>query len=101
MVLADEINRAPPKIQAALLEAMGEKQVSIGVDPEIRAYLVDVCRATIASRDYVAPEDVHAVVHPVLDHRIVLTTEADVRDVDPRLIVEGALNSVPVPSMED
>jgi len=101
---------------------------SIGVDPEIREYLVDVCRATredervevgisprglqrlfeasraratIASRDYVAPEDVHAVVHPVLDHRIVLTTEADVRDVDPRSIVEGALNSVPVPSMGD
>jgi len=30
VVLADEINRAPPKTQAALLEAMGEKQVSIG-----------------------------------------------------------------------
>ena len=29
VVLADEINRAPPKTQAALLEAMGEKQVSI------------------------------------------------------------------------
>ena len=28
VVLADEINRAPPKTQAALLEAMGEKQVS-------------------------------------------------------------------------
>ena len=29
VVLADEINRAPPKTQAALLEAMGEKQVSV------------------------------------------------------------------------
>jgi MoxR-like ATPase len=28
-VLADEINRAPPKTQSALLEAMGEKQVTI------------------------------------------------------------------------
>jgi MoxR-like ATPase len=28
IVLADEINRAPPKTQAALLEAMGEKQVT-------------------------------------------------------------------------
>jgi MoxR-like ATPase len=28
-VLADEINRAPPKVQSALLEAMQEKQVSI------------------------------------------------------------------------
>jgi MoxR-like ATPase len=30
IVLADEINRAPPKVQSALLEAMQEKQVTIG-----------------------------------------------------------------------
>lgn len=30
MLLADEINRAPAKVQSALLEAMGEGQVSIG-----------------------------------------------------------------------
>jgi len=30
LVLADEINRAPAKVQAALLEAMGEHQVTIG-----------------------------------------------------------------------
>jgi MoxR-like ATPase len=29
MVLADEINRAPSKVQSALLEAMAEKQVTI------------------------------------------------------------------------
>jgi MoxR-like ATPase len=30
LVLADEINRAPAKVQSALLEAMGERQVSVG-----------------------------------------------------------------------
>ena len=30
IILADEINRAPAKVQAALLEAMQEKQVTIG-----------------------------------------------------------------------
>jgi len=30
IILADEINRAPPKVQSALLEAMGEHQVSVG-----------------------------------------------------------------------
>jgi MoxR-like ATPase len=29
-LLADEINRAPAKVQSALLEAMAEKQVTIG-----------------------------------------------------------------------
>jgi MoxR-like ATPase len=32
IILADEINRAPAKVQAALLEAMQEKQVTIGSD---------------------------------------------------------------------
>lgn len=30
MVLADEINRSPAKVQSALLEAMGERQISVG-----------------------------------------------------------------------
>ena len=30
LVLADEINRAPAKVQSALLEAMGERQVTVG-----------------------------------------------------------------------
>ena len=32
LVLADEINRAPAKVQSALLEAMAERQVSVGRD---------------------------------------------------------------------
>ncbi len=31
MVLADEVNRAPAKVQSALLEAMGERQVTVGM----------------------------------------------------------------------
>ena len=30
LILADEINRAPAKVQSALLEAMGEQQISVG-----------------------------------------------------------------------
>jgi len=30
LVLADEINRAPAKVQSALLEAMAERQISVG-----------------------------------------------------------------------
>lgn len=30
IILADEINRAPPKVQSALLEAMAEQQVTVG-----------------------------------------------------------------------
>jgi len=41
-VLADEINRAPPKVQSALLEAMQERQVTIQGEtfPLVRPFLV-------------------------------------------------------------
>lgn len=32
VILADEINRAPPKVQSALLEAMAEHQISVGAN---------------------------------------------------------------------
>jgi MoxR-like ATPase len=42
LILADEINRAPAKVQSALLEAMGERQITVGAQtyrlPEL--YLV-------------------------------------------------------------
>ena len=30
LILADEINRAPAKVQSALLEAMAERQITVG-----------------------------------------------------------------------
>ena len=35
VLLADEINRTPPKTQAALLEAMQERQVTVGRNPRL------------------------------------------------------------------
>ena len=32
LILADEINRAPAKVQSALLEAMGERQITVGAE---------------------------------------------------------------------
>jgi len=214
IVLADEINRAPPKTQAALLEAMGEGQVSVGeetrqlpdpfvvlatqnpveqegtfelpeaqrdrfmtktamgypdregelellarrsdrassepeatpvtdretlgellavpeqvaVHPELQAYIVDLARATreddrvavgisprgiqrlfeasraravLAGREYVVPEDITNTVHETFEHRLVLTTEASVRETSKAAIVNDAVESVPVPAMDE
>ncbi|MGQ0621202.1 MAG: AAA family ATPase [Panacagrimonas sp.] len=42
LILADEVNRAPAKVQSALLEAMGERQISVGTAtyPLPRLFLV-------------------------------------------------------------
>ena len=58
-VLADEINRAPPKVQSALLEAMQEKQVSIQGEtfPLQRPFMVMATQNPIESEGtYKLPE---------------------------------------------
>lgn len=39
LILADEINRAPAKVQSALLEAMAERQISVGKNHEAGSFV--------------------------------------------------------------
>ena len=216
-VLADEINRAPAKVQSALLEAMQEKQVTIGeetfildrpflvmatqnpveqegtyplpeaqvdrfmlktvinypemadeqmiiranlkgsfekvnpvvsleqiaraqqavrevyMDEKIEKYILDIvfatrfpekyrlenlkplisfgasprgsinlataakCYAFIKRRGYVVPEDVRAVVHDVLRHRVGITYEAEAENVTSEDIINKIVNEIEVP----
>jgi MoxR-like ATPase len=57
-------------------------------------------RAAIRGRDYVIPDDVKAMLTPVLRHRLVLTTDADLSDVDPIEIVTDLSESVSPPESE-
>jgi MoxR-like ATPase len=214
LLLADEINRTPPKTQSALLEAMEERQVSVdgvtpasagsvprgrdpepgGVrrhlsrcprpsstascsrsscrcrpasrrsrcwpvtpagstratwprrqirtgrrrrrpragaaavrrwrSPEVAAYIVDIARATrnspslslgvsprgatallatsrawawLNGRTFVTPDDVKALAHATLAHRLSLRPEAELEGVGVASVLDSALASVPVP----
>ncbi|WP_436911271.1 AAA family ATPase [Halosimplex marinum] len=57
-------------------------------------------RAAIHGRDYVIPDDVKALVEPILAHRLVLSTEADLSDVTPGDVVEDIVEQVDPPSRE-
>jgi MoxR-like ATPase len=57
IVLADEINRAPAKVQSALLEVMAEHQVSIGG----RSYLVPEPFLVLATQNPIESEGVYAL----------------------------------------
>jgi MoxR-like ATPase len=216
-ILADEINRAPAKVQSALLEAMQERQITIGqetfkleepflvlatqnpieqegtyplpeaqvdrfmlkvkityperseelaimrqninntalqiqpvispndilrgrelihqvyIDEKIEKYILDIVfasrnpaefglnnlsdmisyggspRATInlalgakamafiKRRGYVIPEDVRAICHDVMRHRLAVTYEAEAEDITPEYIINEILNKVEVP----
>ena len=214
LMLADEINRTPPKTQASLLEAMEERQVSVDgtprplpdpflviatqnpvehegtyplpeaqldrfllkvvlpvperdqeievlarhaagfdprdldaagvrpvagpeqlaaaragvrrvqVAPEVLGYAVDLCRATrrspslslgvsprgatallatsrawawLSGRAYVTPDDVKALAHPTLRHRVQLRPEAELEGVTAESVLTSVLATVPVP----
>lgn len=68
ILLADEINRAPAKVQSALLEAMQERQVTIGED----SYLLQNPFIVIATSNPIESEGVYALPEAQLD-RFMLT----------------------------
>ncbi|THE65040.1 MoxR family ATPase [Salinadaptatus halalkaliphilus] len=76
--------------------------VDTGVSPRGTQRLFEAARvaAMIAGRKYVTPDDVRRVAQPVLAHRLVLTPEATVNDIDSTQVLESVLESVPVPTVE-
>jgi MoxR-like ATPase len=63
LVLADEINRAPAKVQAALLEAMQERQVSIGDT----TYLLDDPFLVLATQNPIEQEGTYPLPEAQID----------------------------------
>ena len=63
MILADEINRTPPKTQAALLEAMQEKQVSAGGED----YNLDAPFFVLATQNPLEQEGTYSLPEAQLD----------------------------------
>ena len=69
----------------------GSPRASISLAKAARAY------AFIKHRGYVIPEDVRAVAHDVLRHRVGLSYEAEASNVTSEEIVSRIINKVEVP----
>ena len=74
-----------------MIEFGGSPRASICLAKAARAY------AFVKRRGYVVPEDVRAVAHDVLRHRIGLTYEAEATNVTSEEIVSKIINKVEVP----
>ena len=75
------------------------RMVSYGASPRATIAL-DRCaraRAWLDQRDYVSPDDVHAVAHDVLRHRVLLSYEAEADGVTVDQLTDRLLDLVPVP----
>ena len=75
----------------SLITFGGSPRASINLAKAARAY------AFVKRRGYVVPEDVRAVAHDVLRHRIGLSYEAEAADVTSEEIVSKIINKVEVP----
>jgi MoxR-like ATPase len=76
-----------------------KRYISFGGSPRASISLAHAAKAFafIKRRGYVVPEDVRAVCHDVLRHRIGLTYEAEADDIKSDDIITGILNQVEVP----
>ena len=54
-------------------------------------------RAGVYGREYVTPDDVKALARPVLEHRLALRPEAQMRGTDMESVVSSVIGSLDVP----
>src|SRR5262252_6795461 len=95
LVLADEINRAPAKVQSALLEAMQERQVTIGdtTHPLPDPFLV------MATQNPIEQEGTYALPEAQLDRFMLLIRVSYPSATDERAMLDKISGlDVPVPN---
>ena len=73
--------------------------ISFGCSPTVSINLASASKAYafIKRRGYVIPEDVRALCHDVLRHRIGLTYEAEAENITSEDIITEILNAVEIP----
>ncbi len=71
----------------------------LGASPRATLFLQRATRtrAAILGRAYVTPDDVKAMLEPILNHRMVLQPEAQMRGTSIAKVIEDVAGSVPVP----
>jgi len=74
-------------------------ELEVGASPRAIEQMGDAARASalLDGREYVLPDDVKALAAPAWGHRLVLTTDARIRDRRGDEILREILEMVPVP----
>jgi len=98
--VAESVRRYCVDIVAATRESQSS---AVGASPRGSLALLKLarCRAALAGRDYVLPDDVKAIAVPALSHRLVLRPELWVQRISAEDVVREVLAGVPTPPAED
>ena len=94
-ILADEINRAPAKVQSALLEAMQEKQITIGQE----TFQLDEPFLVLATQNPIEQEGTYSLPEAQVDRFMLKVVVGYPEKEEERLIMRQNLqNTFPTPS---
>ncbi|MGQ9464836.1 MAG: AAA family ATPase [bacterium] len=90
LILADEINRTPPKVQSALLEAMQERQVTIGE----QTFKLEEPFLVLATQNPIEQEGTYPLPEAQIDRfllkvKITYPTKEEEKEIMERIAVEG------------
>lgn len=99
--MAQPVERYIVALIMATREARGElaELLEFGASPRGTIALDQCARALawLGGRDFVSPDDVQAVAHDVLRHRLILTFDAEAQGITSDRVVDLLLDQVPVP----
>jgi MoxR-like ATPase len=93
-----------PAIKGYIIDVVGSTrthgEVLLGASPRCALFLQRAARAHAAvdRRDFVTPDDIKAIALPILEHRMVLRPEANMRGLRVREVVDSVLKSLAVPA---
>jgi MoxR-like ATPase len=97
LLLADEINRAPAKVQSALLEAMEERQVTLGD----RTWKLPEPFMVLATQNPIEQEGTYPLAEAQVDRfmmklKVNYPTRAEESEILDRMLVERPLDPMPI-----
>lgn len=75
------------------------KDLFLGASPRASMSIIKTSKALAAmsGRNFVTPDDVHQVLYPVLNHRVILSAEKEMEGFDVKNILEDIVKKIEVP----
>jgi MoxR-like ATPase len=100
--LIDQVRIEPPVRRYAVTLARATREhpdIQVGASPRAVEHLGDASRARawLEGRDFVLPDDIKILTGPVFNHRLVLTTDARIRDRRVEEVLAEVIEEVAVP----
>jgi len=86
-------------IAAIIHNTRNNGDLFLGASPRASLAIMKASKAmaAMAGRDFVTPDDIQYVAHPVLNHRIILTPEREMEGYDTRDVINEIIKKIEVP----